>query len=436
MKWTSCTPEGFTVSPGRVADLVREFAQFGALPGGGVSRLCASLADGRARDRLGELLQGAGAEISVDAIGNQFGLFRLLDDRLSVAPPIMIGSHLDSQPRGGRIDGTMGVMAALEIGRLLLAAKHAGHRFQRNFCVVNWTNEEGARFRPSLLGSGVFAGHYTEAFALACRDDAGETLEDALVAIGYRGKDKAPPMPEFYVELHAEQGARLEAAGHQIGLVTRNWGAVKLDLVCEGEQAHTGPTPMAERRDALLAASRAIDAVRRLADNTKAVIHTSVGRLVVSPNSSNVVPDRVEFTAEIRSPDDDILMEAEATIQLQLDELAKSTGVVLHRPSRSIRLARAMPETMVDFLAGCSAALGKQTMSIDTVAGHDALSLIGLCQTALVFVPSIGGIAHNEAEATGDMDIDAGTSVLLEAAFRLCGDETPGSMGHKTRGPA
>lgn len=419
MRWISCIPKGFSVRPSRVGDLVREFAQFGSLPAGGVSRLCASPTDGEARDRLTKFLQDAGAEVTVDAVGNQFGLFRLTDD--DTLAPVMIGSHLDSQPRAGKIDGTLGVMAAVEVGQLLHAAKQQGHGFQRNFYVVNWTNEEGARFRPSLLGSGVFAGHLTEAFALACRDDDGVTLEDALSAIGYRGTDPRPPIPGFYMELHAEQGSRLEGAGLQIGLVTRNWGAAKLDLVFEGEQAHTGPTPMSKRRDALLAASRVIDGLRQLADANPDRLHTSVGRIVVSPNSSNVVPDRVELTAEIRSPDDTFLIEIEKLAQAQFDAVAQATGVTLHRQSRSLRLARTMPETMVDFLEGCSTALGQRPMRLDTVAGHDALSLIGICPTALVFVPSIGGIAHNEAEATDDADMDAGTSLLLEAAFRLCG---------------
>lgn len=422
MRWISCIPEGFSVRPGHVGDLVREFSQFGSLPAGGVSRLCASPADGKARDQLTTLLQDAGAEVTIDAVGNQFGLFRLTND-LSQSS-VMMGSHLDSQPRAGKIDGTLGVMAAVEVGQLLFAAKQQGHVFHRNFYVVNWTNEEGARFRPSLLGSGVFAGHLTEAFALACRDDDGVILEDALTAIGYCGTDPRPPIPGFYIELHAEQGSRLEAASRQIGLVTRNWGAAKLDLVFEGEQAHTGPTPMAKRRDALLAASRAIDGLRQLADANPDRLHTSVGRIVVSPNSSNVVPDRVELTAEIRSPDDTFLIEIEKHAQTQFDDVAQATGVTLHRQSRSLRLARTMPESMVDFLEGCSEALGQQPMRLDTVAGHDALSLIGICPTALVFVPSIGGIAHNEAEATDDADMDAGTSLLLEAAFRLCGSPT------------
>ncbi|HBF28917.1 M20 family metallo-hydrolase [Rhizobium sp.] len=433
MRWTSCIPEGVSVQSGRVGELVREFACFGSLASGGVARLCASAADGEARDRLGVLLNAAGADVTVDAVGNQFGLFRLAEH--DDAPLVMMGSHLDSQPRGGRIDGTLGVMAALEVGQLLIAAKQQGHVFQRNFCLVNWTNEEGARFRPSLLGSGVFAGHYSENFALACRDDDGVTLKEALVAIGYHGSDPCPSMPEFYIELHAEQGPRLETAGCKLGLVTGNWGAAKLDLIFEGEQAHTGPTPMTERRDALLAASRIIDALRQLADSVPDLLHTSVGRIVVSPNSSNVVADRAEFTAEIRSPDDHILKEAEARFQQHLDDVARSTRTVLRRGSQSLRPARSMPMTMVQFLEGCGRALGANPMRLDTVSGHDALSLLGLCQTALVFLPSIGGIAHNEAEATDDADMDIGTSLLLEAAFRLCGGETP-SEAPQTKGGA
>lgn len=419
MRSKSCIPEGTHVRPGRVGDLVREFSVFGALPGGGVSRLCASAADGAARNRVSELLRQAGADIRIDAVGNQFGLFRLGGP--AGAPPVMMGSHLDSQPRAGRIDGTLGVMAALEVADRLCEARQNGHSFERDFCVVNWTNEEGARFRPSLLGSGVFAGHHDRGMALAATDDEGFSLAQALASIGYRGKDTAPPIPAFYLELHAEQSARLEAAGRQIGLVTSNWGAAKLDIVFHGEQTHTGPTPMAKRRDALLAASLAIASLRALADATPERLHASVGRILVSPNSSNVVPDRVELTAEIRSPDDSFLVEMEAAAQKALQNAAASASVTLEISSRSLRLARSLPVDFVDFLDDCSQALGIPAMRLDTVAGHDALSLIGLCPTALVFVPSVDGISHNEAEATKDEDMDAGTSIMLEASFRLCG---------------
>jgi len=425
------TPEGIAVTPGRIAGLVTEFACFGALPGGGVSRLCASAADGDARNRLTELLRQAGAEIRIDAVGNQFGLFRLKAD--STEPSGMMGSHLDSQPRGGRVDGTMGVMAALEVAERLMEAKRKGHRFQRDFCVVNWTNEEGARFRPSLMGSGVFAGHYKEETILAVRDDNGITLADALSDIGYKGIDAAPPMPAFYLELHAEQGARLERSERQIGLVTGNWGAAKFDVAFHGEQAHTGPTPMAERRDALLAASRTVVALRELADTKPHTLHTSVGRLLVSPNSSNVVPDRVDLSAEVRSPDDDILVQAEKALQKVIEEAAAISHTTVSFASRSLRLARPLPGDFVDLLEECSRAIGIPAMRLDTISGHDALSLIGLCPTALVFVPSVGGIAHNEAEFTRPDDMDAGATLMLEAAFRLC-SEADFSLHSEKRG--
>jgi N-carbamoyl-L-amino-acid hydrolase len=336
----------------------------------------------------------------------------------------MMGSHLDSQPRGGRIDGTLGVMAAVEIAELLMEARRGGQGFERDFCVVNWTNEEGARFRPSLMGSGVFAGHGTQAQALAACDDQGVSLADALSGIGYRGTDTPPPIPAIYLELHAEQAARLERHGVQIGLVTRNWGAVRLDLVFEGEQAHTGPTPMSDRRDALLAAARAVVALRALADSGPEGLHSSVGRLLVSPNSSNVVPDRVVLTAEVRAADDGVLGAAEEAMLRLIRDAAASANVEVGFASRSSRLGRSLPAGPVDFLEDCARAIGLAVMRLDTVAGHDALSFIGCCPTALVFVPSMNGLAHNEAERTRPEDMDAGTALMLEAAFRLCrGDE-------------
>jgi N-carbamoyl-L-amino-acid hydrolase len=399
---------------------VQEFSAFGRLPRGGVSRLCASIDDGAARDRLGELLTEYGAELRVDAVGNQFGLFRLHDQGDWEKPAVMMGSHLDSQPRGGRIDGTLGVLAALETGRNLIAARRSGHEFSRDFCVVNWTNEEGARFRPSLLGSGVFAGVHPHDYALNSCDDAGIRLADALEAIGYRGSDTSPPPPACYIELHAEQGPILEKSGFRLGVVTGNWGAAKLDFVFEGEQAHTGPTPMADRRDALLASARAISSVRALADRFPGRAHTSVGRILVSPNSSNVVVDRVELTAEFRSGEDALVVEMERVAHdvVRLD--AESARVSVTCSSRSLREAREMPKDVVAFLATCAEALAEPMLRLRTVSGHDAVSLIGHCPTGLVFVPSVGGIAHNEAEETGSSEMDTGARLLAEAAFRLC----------------
>ncbi|WP_250527519.1 Zn-dependent hydrolase [Caballeronia sp. GAWG2-1] len=404
--------------PGTLAALLTRFAAFGGLKTGGVTRLCASAADGAARDAFATLLRDAGAHVVTDAVGNQFGVFTLTD--AVDAPLVMMGSHLDSQPRGGRFDGVLGVLAAFEAGRRLMLARRAGASFNANFCAVNWTNEEGARFRPSLLGSGTFTGKIAVADALASIDDDGVTLAVALAAIGHDGVDAPPPVPACYVEMHVEQGGLLEAESVPVGVVTRNWGAAKMDVRFMGEQAHTGPAKMHARRDALFAASQLICDVRAIADEWPERIHTSVGRLVVQPNSPNVVPAQTDLSVELRAVDNAILREAEARILACIDAAAKRANVGVQILSRTSRPIRELPPAVGNLVRTCARAAGVQSRDIDTISGHDALSLLDVCPTGLMFVPSVGGIAHNENEETHGEDLDTGMTVLMGAAYRLC----------------
>ncbi|WP_255721648.1 Zn-dependent hydrolase [Lichenibacterium dinghuense] len=414
----SSQPEECLGGADDIHGLLARFARFGATPGGGVTRLCASPADGEARGLFAALLAEAGAVVTTDGVGNQFGRFPLAG--IEGAALVMAGSHLDSQMRAGRLDGALGVAAALDVGRGLMARKRDGARFDADFCAVNWTNEEGARFRPSLLGSGAYAGHHDAAFALSRLDDDGVSLGDALEAIGHRGRDVAPAMAACYLELHVEQGSVLEDDGATIGVVSRNWGALKIEAVFEGEQAHTGPTRMGRRRDALLAAAHAVTAARALADRWPGRLHTSVGRLLVEPNSPNVVPARVSLSLEVRSADDAVLAEAGIRADALLVSAAGAAGVGLTVAVRSERPIRALPDVVCDLVALCAETAGHRMIRMDTVAGHDALSLLGRCPVGLIFVPSIDGIAHNEREATKAADLDAGRDVLLAAADRLC----------------
>lgn len=426
MTWTSSPPD-----PG-LHDLFGRFSACGATAGGGVHRLCGSAADGQARDVFAGAVRDLGGRLRTDAVGNQFGLLSLAGR--SDAPLVMIGSHLDSQPRAGRFDGTLGVAAALRVGAALLRAKAAGAVYEADLCVVNWTNEEGARFRPSLLGSGTYAGHRHADEALATTDDDGVTLRDALAAIGHRGSDSAPPLPACYLELHVEQGTVLVAAGATIGIVVRNWGATKIEAAFTGEQAHTGPRPMRLRRDALLAAAYAIADVRAIADRWAERVHTAVGRIRVDPNSANVVPARVELSLEIRAADDAILAEASARADTALRSAAERARTDLTILARVERPIRPLPEGVCDLVALAAEEAGHRAIRMDTVAGHDALSLLGVCPTGVVFVPSVDGIAHNEAEMTSDADMQAGLAVLLRAADHLC--RAGGSPERAIRGAA
>ncbi len=399
-------------------DLFSRLSACGATPGGGVTRLCGTPEDGAARAILADFLREAGATLRTDAVGNQFGLFRLAG--VADAPVVMLGSHLDSQPRAGRFDGTYGVAAAAAIGAALMRARRAGAAFDADLCAVNWTNEEGARFRPSLLGSGVYAGHHDAETALGCRDDAGVALGEALAAIRALGSDAAPPLPACYLELHVEQGTILEEAGARIGLVTRNWGAAKIEVVFTGEQAHTGPTRMGRRRDALYAAALLITALRTVAEAWPDRVHTSVGRILVAPNSANVVPAETVLSVEVRADDDGVLSEATAWAERAIAAAAGEARVGVALRGRSLRPVRPLPAEVCDLAEACAEAESLHALRMDTVAGHDALSLLGLCPTGLIFVPSRDGIAHDEAEFTADADLEAGLRVALRAATRLC----------------
>jgi N-carbamoyl-L-amino-acid hydrolase len=399
-------------------DLFSSFSECGQLPNGGVSRLCGTPADGLARGLFARALSSGGAIVTTDSVGNQFGTFILSQN--PAAPLVMMGSHLDSQLFAGRFDGAVGVAAAAAIGVALQHRCNEGVLFNANFCAVNWTNEEGARFRPSLLGSGAFAGSHDVAYALSRADDDGVTLAQALSAIGYLGESEPPPIPACYLELHVEQGPILEEASKVIGVVTSNWGATKIDVTFSGERAHTGPTRMSSRRDALLAAAYLVAEIRELAGRWPGLVHTSVGRIAVEPNSSNVVASRGDVSLEIRSADDNVLIEATEVAWNEIQDAAKRAGVAVDIVSKSTRPIRSLAGPLSDLVEDCAKVASVPVMRMATVAGHDALSLLGRCPVGLVFIPSVNGIAHNEAEFTSDQHLEAGVSVLLAAADRLC----------------
>ncbi len=286
----------------RLAAIFDRISAIGARPGEGVTRLAASAEDGAARTQFVEWMTRGGARMAEDAVGNQFACF---DWAGADAPWVFAGSHLDTQPRGGRFDGTLGVLTA-GCAALGLQAEMSAGGFNptRNLAIVNWTNEEGARYQPSLTGSSVFSGALPLGDALALRDGAGISLGDALADIGVKGETgSVPPQPEAYVELHVEQGRTLVEAGHRIGVVEGTWAARKMTVRWIGRTAHTGPTPMADRRDALLAAAQGIAAFEAVTAERYPHLHRSAARLVVEPNSPNVVVERATVWFELRGLD-------------------------------------------------------------------------------------------------------------------------------------
>ncbi len=400
-------------------DRLGAMAAVGATAAGGVHRPACTAADKAARDLLASWLRDAGAALSIDAVGNMAGLFELAGPG---APVVMAGSHLDSQPQGGRFDGALGVVAAFVAASSLAERVRAGAlRCRCNLAVVNWTSEEGARFQPSLLGSSVHAGQMALAEALACTDGDGVSLGAALRAIGYAGETPLPTAAA-YVELHVECADALEASGERLGAFGRYWGAVKQRVAFLGEPQHTGPTPMAERRDALLAAARLICAVRTIAESAPGLLHSSVGRLEVQPNSPNVVPSEAVAFVELRSPEPSVLASAEAALEREVASASRSAGVRHQRRAVDRRPAGAFDAGLLTLADEEAAALGHTLRRLDTVAGHDAISMAALCPSAMLVVPSVGGICHSPAEFTDPQDVALGAALLGRVLARLCVD--------------
>ncbi|MEW1830025.1 M20 family metallo-hydrolase [Streptomyces sp. NPDC088196] len=402
------------------ATLLKDFATlsaFGATPAGGVDRQAATAADGEQRAWLHQWLTARGAEVRYDGVGNQFGLFTVTPG----APYVLTGSHLDSQPLGGRYDGAYGV----------LASAHAAHRAVRqyggdsdavpkyNVAVVNWFNEEGSRFKPSMMGSAVFTGKLPADTALATTDPTGTTVETALRGIGTIG-DYPGPDVAAYAEIHIEQGRDLENKGLTIGLVDATWAARKYQVVVRGEQSHTGSTVMADRRDALFGASLLVVAVRELAEQSADVpLHTSVSEMTVEPNSPVVVAREVRMHVDLRSPD-------EALLDAAAKKLAESIPGIEERASVSIEQVQThgwgvapFPAAGVELAARVADELGLSHQTMMTIAGHDSVNMKDVAPSIMLFVPSIEGISHNEGESTHDHDISAGTDLLTEVVRRL-----------------
>jgi N-carbamoyl-L-amino-acid hydrolase len=407
---------------GALHGMLAEQAAIGATPEGGLHRVSASAEDGRVRDWLTDWFRAHELRPLVDPVGNQFGLLELAGPD---APLLLTGSHLDSQPQAGRFDGAYGVVASCQAVAAIQAAVAAGAPRPRcNLGVVNWTNEEGARFQPSLLGSSVYAGTLSAAAAGELTDRDGVRLDEALDAIGYRRGDAAPPA-SAYVELHVECGPELEAAGRRIGVVESWWGAVKATVEMVGRQAHTGPTAMRDRRDALYAAALLIVAVRRLADEANAdaaeVLYATVARAEVSPNSPNVVPGRVLLWVELRSPHADVLERAHARLASEVEQAAAAAGVRGRVAAESVRPAGRFDRELAELVDAVARRRGHEPLRLATVAAHDAISLAALAPSVVVNVPSAGGICHHPDEYTAPEDLEEGAQVLLDVLWDLCG---------------
>ncbi|MGB3127457.1 MAG: Zn-dependent hydrolase [Pseudomonas sp.] len=420
---TSFTPEWLSPSAADLDTfeaLFRDSSAIGATPAGGLHRLAASAEDGAVRDLFSDWLRERGFEVRVDAIGNLFGLITFNPG----APYVLCGSHLDSQPSAGRFDGIYGVLAgAVAIDSLARQLRERGELPACNLAVVSWTNEEGARFQPSLIGSSVFTGDLSLQDAWECRDGDGVRLKDALQAIGYLGDGLIDLDVAGYVEIHVEQSDGLERNRLDIGVVRETWAALKQRIRFDGEQNHTGPTPMAARKDALLAAAHAITAVRAEADVQGLGFHSSVGRLEIYPNSPNVVPSRVTLHVEYRSPDTALLAIAGERLTTRLKAVAAATSTSYEVESRALRAPIALHHGFAELAYSVGQQLGLAIGNSVTVSGHDAISLGRHYPACLLFIPSSNGVSHNEAELTQDKDMRTGLHMLT--ALLHCACSTP-----------
>jgi len=396
-------------------------AEIGATPKGGVCRLALSELDRQARDLFVRWAREAGCTVRVDAIGN---LFARREGRDASRPAVATGSHIDTQPTGGKFDGNYGVLAGLEVLRTL-NDQRIDTEAPIEVCV--WTNEEGSRFVPVMMGSGVWAGAFTLDHALSAADREGITVRQALQAIGYAGPAPAAVAdgaPRFgaYFEAHIEQGPVLEASGCTIGVVTGALGQRWYDVVVTGQEAHAGPTPMDLRRDALQAATRLMQQVDAIARAEAPHARGTVGYVAVFPNSRNTIPGRVTFTVDFRHTDDDGLQRMDAALRAAITALqAEVRGIdVALQPVVYFPPAPFTPELVANVRAG-AARHGLAHQDIVSGAGHDAVYVARQSPTAMIFVPCRDGISHNEIEDAQPQHLAAGCQVLLEAMLETAG---------------
>jgi len=386
-----------------------ETARFGATPKGGIKRLTVSDEDKRVRDWFKAECEKLGCKVDVDEVGN---MFATRPGKRNDILPIAMGSHLDTQPTGGKFDGVLGVLGALEALRSMV---DMGYETNAPVMIVNWTNEEGSRFAPAMLCSGVYAGVFTPEFAYSREDRAGIKLGDELQRIGYKGTHKAGAIKfSAMFELHIEQGPILEAESKMIGIVTGVQGMRWYEVAVTGQENHTGATPMLLRKNALLAAARMIEAIDQVGMTHLPGV-ASVGLIENKPNSRNVVPGEVFFTVDLRHPDEAVLDKMEKAFRAALPKIATEAKVTFEEKriwnSPAVKFA---PE-LVKCVAQGAAQAGYTSREMASGAGHDAAYIARVAPTTMIFVPCLGGISHNEAESTTQEECAAGAQVLLNA---------------------
>jgi N-carbamoyl-L-amino-acid hydrolase len=400
----------------RLWESLMDMAKIGALPKGGCGRLALSDEDKIGRDLFVRWCEAAGCTIRIDRLGN---IFARRPGRHADRPPVMTGSHLDTQPHGGKFDGVYGVLAGLEVIRTL---NDAGVETEAPIEVAVWTNEEGSRFAPAMCASGVFGGAFEADYVLGQKDLDGKSFGEELKRIGYAGQEPCGGRAiDTFFEVHIEQGPILESEGLPIGVVVGVQGVRWFDVTVNGQDAHAGPTPMDVRRDALLAAAGMVAAVNQIARAHAPNGRGTVGQMQVIPNSRNTIPGEVRFTIDLRHPEAATLDRIEAAVRSAFEDCASGGDV-------AVTIERIWNSPPVAFDQGCVAAvrgaadsLGYKHRDIVSGAGHDSCYVSRVAPTSMIFVPCHGGLSHNEEESADPAHVEAGCNVLLQAILSRAG---------------
>jgi N-carbamoyl-L-amino-acid hydrolase len=402
--------ENLRINPDRLWDSLMEMAKVGPGIAGGNNRQTLTDEDGEGRDLFKRWCDDAGLAMGVDKMGTMFMTRPGTDPD---ALPVYVGSHLDTQPTGGKYDGVLGVLAALEIVRSM---NDLGIRTKHPIVVTNWANEEGARFAPAMLASGVFAGAHTLDYAYGRKDLDGKTYGEELKRIGWLGEEEVGARKmHAYFEYHIEQGPILEAESKQIGVVTHCQGLWWLEFTLTGREAHTGSTPMALRVNAGLAMARIFEMVQAVAMANQPGAVGGVGQVKFSPNSRNVLPGTVVFTVDIRTPDQAKLDRMRAEIETKAAEIAAELGVGCSVEAVGHFDPVTFDPTLVGRVRGAAEKLGYSHMDIISGAGHDACWAAKVAPATMIMCPCVGGLSHNEAEEISKDWAAAGADVLFHA---------------------